>query len=286
MNFNESAELLARYAKTIKKRSWYKDKKTNKIQSRTIRDILEYFNNECFAEDGGIYRNHNYKMTTYQQHWHEYLMEFEYVAFLTIKLPHVHQSGYIRTRHQSDAIKSYKHIIWEFQKTFVGRKHHCERNFFPFKGVLEHGKNDFWHVHIAIIASAEPISMIKRLLDTIDMIKQRFGFFGTVLDLSPVYDKEGLCAYMVKEIKEKDSHIGTNYIKDEGSFIFDLKSFLNVKTNTCCDYRFNPLTALQMWILFAVYLKHNDLLSIPNPINKLKQPYHNRLAIYKRYDGR
>ena len=86
-NFFKNTETLTRHANTIKRRTWYKDATQDKISRRTVTDILDMFNNECYAEDQGIYRNHKYNMTPEQQAWYLDLVKSEYLALLTIKLP-------------------------------------------------------------------------------------------------------------------------------------------------------------------------------------------------------
>lgn len=270
-NFFKNTETLTRHANTIKRRTWYKDATQDKISRRSIADILDMFCNECYGEDQGIYRNHKYNMTPEQQAWYLDLIKSEYLALLSIKLPHVNQSGYRRTKNQQEAKEMYRNIIRTIERKFTSSEHNWKRNPLPFIGVFEHGKSGFWHVHLAIKHCGEPMYVLRRLIKAIDEAREYFGFFQTVINLRYIYDKEGVCAYMVKELNKNTNNPNVRYIHDEGAYLFCLKTwFGNNVQEKIYPYTPSSLSTLKLWVGFGVILKRNNCLNIPNPINKLR----------------
>lgn len=221
MKFDYLEIINAIFSKTIKRRSWYKIKQNNnfKLCHRTLEDIVQTFTNECDDELKGLYRNHKKKLTDDQIAWKEYLLKTEYSFFLTIKLPNTTQDGYIRTRNRTESVAMYKKLVTELEKYFTNKKH-FERNPFLFTGVLEKGKSGFWHIHLAIPRCNDDLYIGVRLCWSIAQLINKHKFYKTVIDLRTVYDQEGLCAYMVKELKTPP-----NSEKDEGTGIFYTKTW-------------------------------------------------------------
>ena len=268
--FFKDTETLTRSANTIKRRKWYKDTTQDKISHRTVADIFDLFNNECYAENQGIYRNHKYNMSIEQQAWYLDLVKFEYLALLTIKLPHINQSGYRRTKNQKAAKEMYLRIIKEIEIQFTSSRHHWHRNPLPLIGVFERGKNGFWHVHLLIKHCGEPMDVLRQLIKAIGDVREYFGFFSTVINLRYIYDKEGVCAYMVKELNKHTNNPNTLYIQDEGAYLFCLKTWFRKVKEKIYPYTPSSLQTLKLWVGFGAILKRNNSLNIPNPINKLR----------------
>ena len=279
--FFKDTETLTRSANTIKRRKWYKDTTQDKISHRTVADIFDLFNNECYAEDQGIYRNHKYSMTPEQQAWYLDLIKSEYLALLSIKLPHVNQSGYKRTKNQQAAKEMYRNIIRKIEKKFTCSEHNWKRNPLPFVGVFERGKSGFWHIHLLIKHCGEPMDVLRQLIKAIDEVGEYFGFFSTVINLRYIYDKEGVCAYMVKELNKHTNNPNTRYIQDEGAYLFCLKTWFGKVKEKICPYTPSSLSKLKLWVGVGAILKRSKELTIPNPINKLKNPRYSRLSIYQ-----
>lgn len=212
--------------KTIKRRTWYVEKRGLKIRRRcrSIEEIFNKFGYEIDREEAGIYRSHKFTLDEYQNAWHQNLMKNDYAFFITIKLPRCTQSGFRRTKDRSKAIELYKKLIKELECLVISKTNHWTRKAFPFVGVLEKGKGGFYHVHLAIISTDFDNAMAAKLCESIEQIINKYRFYKTVIDIEPVYDKEGLCAYMVKELKD------TNILMyDEGPEIFNLQTWFNVK---------------------------------------------------------
>lgn len=269
-NFFKNTETLTRHANTIKRRTWYKDATQDKISRRSIADILDMFCNEAYAEDQGIYRNHKYNMTPEQQAWYLDLVKSEYLALLTIKLPHINQSGYRRTKNQQEAKEMYRNIIRTIERKFTSSEHNWKRNPLPFVGVFERGKSGFWHVHLLIKHCGEPMNVLNQLIRSIDEAREHFGFFRTVINLRYIYDKEGVCAYLVKELNKNTNNPNSRYLKDEGTYLFCLKTWFGKVQEKIYPYTPSALSTLKLWVGFGVILKRNNNLNIPNPINKLR----------------
>ena len=87
--------------------------------------------------------------------------------------------------------------------------------------------------------------MIDQLCKSIAEITNKHGFYKTVIDLTAVHDLEGLCMYMVKELKENDL---------EGSEIFDLRHlFTGIKKDRYIVRM--SLKALKLLVKFGLWIK-------------------------------
>ena len=203
------------FSNTLKKRSWYRFKIGDQLFTypRCYQEVLDEFRNECDEELKGLYRNHKIGLTEEQEAWKKQLIQTKYSFFLTIKLPHTNQDGYRRTRIRTEALESYRKLIQELEEYFSGNN--WKRNPLQFTGVLEQGKAGFWHVHLAIPSSENDLYIADRLCGCITKLINKHNFYKTVIDLRAVHDQEGLCMYMVKELKKH---------QDEGSEIFDLRT--------------------------------------------------------------
>ena len=215
--------------KTIKRRTWYVEKCGLKLRRRwrAIEEIFTKFGYEINREEAGVYRNHKFKLDKYQQAWHQTLMKNDYAFFITIKLPRCTQSGFRRTKDRSKAIELYKKLIKELECLVISKTNHWTRKAFPFVGVLEKGKGGFYHVHLAIISTDCNNAMAAKLCESIKQIINKYRFYKTVIDIEPVYEKAGLCAYMLKEIRGAE-----DLMYDEGPEIFNLQTWFNVKKDT------------------------------------------------------
>lgn len=238
----------------------------------THKDVLELFD----TESEGVYRKHKYEMTKGQKSWYQQLIQSEYIALLTIKLPHEQKSGYIRTKNQYDAKNSYHKIIRHIEMAFAGSKHHWKRNPLCFIGVFEHGKEDYWHVHLAIKPCDTPVNMLVRLINSVKTVRKHFGFSDNVINLKFVHDKKGICAYLVKELKTGTNSRYVRYIKDEGAYLFNLQTWFDAADKNKYPYTPDSFTLLKLWIGLGAILKRNKELIIANPINKLKNPRYGR----------
>lgn len=228
MKFDYLEIINAMFSKTIKRRSWYKIKQDNTFNlcNKTLEDIVQNFTNKYDDELQGLYRNHTKNLTDGQSAWKKQLMETEYSFFLTIKLPNSNKDGYIRTRNRTKAAYMYKKLVKELEIYFTGHKH-FERNPLHFAIALEKGKSGFWHIHLAIPRSKDDLYIGVRLCWSIAQLINKHKFYKTVVDLRTVYDQEGLCIYMVKELS-----LPTNSENDEGPGIFYPKVlFPGIKKN-------------------------------------------------------
>lgn len=266
MKFDYLEIINAMFSKTIKRRSWYKIKQDNtfKLCHRTLEYIVQNFTNECDDELKGLYRNHKKKLTDEQIAWKERLMETEYSFFLTIKLPNTNQDGYIRTKNRTESVSMYKKLVIELEKYFTNQKH-FERNPFFFTGLLEKGESGFWHIHLAIPRSKDDLYIGARLCWSIAQLINKHKFYKTVIDLRTVYDQEGLCIYMVKELTTP-----TNSEKDEGPGIFYTKTwFTGIKRD---HYIIRNLSRpCKRFVRAGLKLMRNLAFNILKPIRYIKQ---------------
>ena len=258
------------FSNTLKKRSWFRYKIGDQVFAcrRYYEEVLDEFRDECDEELKGLYRNHKIKLTKEQEAWKKHLMRTRYSFFLTIKLPHINQDGYRRTRNRTEALKLYRKLIQELEWYLGGNN--WKRNPLHFAGVLEHGKAGFWHIHLAIPGSDNDLYVANRLCSCITWIVKKHNFYKTVIDLRAVYDQEGVCIYMVKELKKH---------QDEGSEIFYLRDlFKGIKKDRYIVRM--SLKALRLLVKCGLLLKHFWTFNIVNPIRhvkkKLFQKRHNR----------
>lgn len=267
-------------SKTIKKRSFYVEEKGLKIRirHRSLEEIVSKYTNEVNEELDGFYRTHRfeYKDEDPRKYWLDKLMQDDYSFLFSIKFPHISQSGFRRTKNRKNAKDSYRILVKEIIQSVINRINHWERNSLQFIGVLEHGDSWFWHVHMLIKQTNNDEYIGYKLCEAISDITKKYQFYNTVFDLRAVYDKKGICAYMVKEltnkIEDEDGHV------NEGSELFTMKTWFGAKQmdNFVVDYfkmNINYLDIHQLLYIipFAALLKHQGKLFYPNPINKLKK---------------
>ena len=273
--------LKSEFSRVIKRRTWYVEKHGLQIRRRwrSLDEIISKFTREADEEMEGFYRNHNIKLDDYQKAWLEKLMKKEYSFFLTIKLPWCRQSDFCRTQNKKEAIKLYKRLIKELMCIVTAKDNHCFRNPLQFEGCLEHGKSEkkWWHVHIAIQKTNNDEYIAYRLCEAISELVNKYNFFKTVFDLRCVYDKEGLCTYMVKELRKPTEYDDISY-RDEDSELFTMQTWFGTKklTNYKVNYfnmkiNYLDIRQLQYVIGLAVRFKILGLLFWPNPVNKLKK---------------
>jgi len=249
------------FSNTLKRRSWYRFKIGDQLVTypRCYKEVIDEFRNECEEELKGLYRNHEIKLTKHQEAWKKHLMKTKYSFFLTIKLPHTNQDGYRRTRIRKEALESYKKLIQELEEYFAGNN--WKRNPLQFTGVLEKGKAGFWHIHLAIPCSDNDLYIADRLCESITKMTNKHNFYKTVIDLRAVHDQEGLCIYMVKELKKR---------QDEGSEIFYLRNLFKGIKKDCYIVRMS-LKALTLLVKCGLLLKHFWTFNIVNPIRHVKK---------------
>ena len=131
-NYAEMQEAIeSRYNKTINRHRWTN---LDNIKLSTSEIVAKYIS-ECDEEDAGIYRNHTFNLTSYQKHWHSWLMQKEYKYMITIKLPHYEIDGFKRTTNQKKAIEQLRKLIREIEQAYTGHKH-FERDAFDFNLVF------------------------------------------------------------------------------------------------------------------------------------------------------
>lgn len=233
------------FSNTLKTRSWYRFKTGDQIHTcrRYYDEVLDEFRSECNEELKGLYRNHEIKLTKEQEAWKKHLMKTEYSFFLTIKLPHTNQDGYKRTRIRTDALELYRKLIQELEEYFSGNN--WKRNPLQFTGVLEKGKAGFWHIHLAIPSSENDLYIADRLCESITKLTNKHNFYKTVIDLRAVHDQEGLCMYMVKELRNDNL---------EGSEVFYLRGlFKGIKKDRYIVRM--SLKALKLLVRLVLWIK-------------------------------
>lgn len=262
----EAYEAMAtRYEKTINKHLYQPE---NKGMSKL--DIVAKYIAECDEEDEGIYRNHKFKLTAYQEWMKNWLMQHEYKYMITIKLPHRRIGKYLRTWNHTEARNQLRDLTKQIEQAYTGHNHY-ERDGFGFNAVFERGSSKFWHLHIAVVANTLKYeTYYNRMQEAIDRVLQDTGLFQTCIKLSAVYDQEGLCMYMVKELVDFD--------EDDVSYLSDMWDMFRVGAKTQKPVFLNPmLHRLKRMVYAATKSKNKKSLFIPNPINKLyrikkKQP--------------
>lgn len=249
------------FGNTLKKRSWFRYKIGDQVFTcrRYYKEVLDEFRNECDEELKGLYRNHKIKPTKEQEAWKKHLMKTKYSFFLTIKLPHTNQDGYRRTRNRTEALESYRKLIQELEEYFSGNN--WKRNPLQFTGVIEKGKAGFWHIHLAIPSSENDLYIADRLCKCITKLINKHNFYKTVIDLGAVYDQEGLCLYMVKELRKH---------QDEGSEIFYLRNLFKGIKKEHYIVRMS-LKALTLLVRFGLRIKHFWTFNIINPTKHVKK---------------
>lgn len=262
----ETIEALnSRYNKTINRHRY--DNLDN-IKLSTSEIIAKYIS-ECDEEDAGIYRNHTFNLTSYQKHWHSWLMQKEYKYMITIKLPHYEIDGFKRTTNQKKAIEQLRKLIREIEQAYTNHKH-WERDAFDFNLVFEHGKSGFWHTHLVVVANTmNHEAYYNKLQEAINVVLNNHKLFKTCIELTYVYDQEGLCIYLTKELKEQktDDDLKNNY-----SYLSSLSNLFHVNIKEKKQYKpNNELNKMLKLISAALDSKRKHILFIPNPINKLKR---------------
>lgn len=216
---NEALE--SRYNKTLDGHRWTSLENI----SSSLTDLICKYISECEKEDEGVYRNHIFKLTPYQRQWKDWLMKKEYKYMITIKLPHRTISGFKRTKKQSIAVEQLRKLIRDIEKAYTGHKH-WENDGFDFKLVFEHGKAGYWHAHLVVVANTMNYeTYYNRLEYAIRVVLQKYQLFKTCIKLTYVYEQEGLCMYLVKELENPDN----NHLEKEYSYVSDLCNLFHIK---------------------------------------------------------
>ena len=261
----ETIEALnSRYNKTINRHRY------NNLDNirLSVSEIIAKYISECDEEDAGIYRNHTFNLTSYQRHWHSWLMQKEYKYMITIKLPHYEIDGFKRTTNQQKAIEQLRRLIREIEQAYTNHKH-WERDAFDFNLVFEHGKSGFWHTHLVVVANTMNYeTYYNKLQEAINSVLNKHKLFKTCIELTYVYDQEGLCIYLTKELKEQKTD---DNLKNNCSYLSSLSDLfhVNIKEKNQSKPN-NELSKMLNLISAALDSKRKHLLFIPNPINKLK----------------
>ena len=253
--------LSSRYSKTIKQYRW-----TSLENIRlSIAEFIGKYISECDKEDAGVYRNHKFYLTEYQEYWLKYLMEKEYKYMITIKLPHYEIDGFKRTKNQEAAVEQIRKLIREIEREYTGHKH-WERDCFDFRVVFEHGISGFHHCHLVVVADTMNYeTTYNRLQKSIDSVLQKHKLFKTCIELTYVYDQIGLCMYLVKELENTDN----NHLEKEYSYLSDLYGLFHIKIKDKQVKLNNPLCKIIKLISAAFKTKEEKSLITPNPINKI-----------------
>ena len=248
-------------SETFKRRTWFKTKAGDQmlICHRTYKEILDEFPDECEEELKGLYRNHQIELSEYQEAWKDKLNETQYSFFLSIKLPHTNKDGFIRTRNKTESMRMLKIIIQDLLTYYGGNN--WRRNPPQWVMVQEHGKSGFWHIHIAIPTSENDVYVAQQLCRAVTQVINKHQFYKTTIDLRYVHDNEGLCIYMVKELRQKEA---------EGSEIFYLYNlFKGIKKNRYIVKL--SLRALRLLIRAGLWIKQASKFNILNPIKYIKK---------------
>lgn len=253
--------LKSRYHNTIKRYRW-----TSFENIRlSIAEFIGKYISECDKEDKGVYRNHKFHLTAYQETWLRWLMEKQYKYMITIKLPHYTIDGFKRTKNQSEAIEQIRQLIMEIEQAYTGHKH-WERDGFDFRIAFEHGEAVFWHGHLVVVANTMNYeTTYNKLQKAIDSVLQQHKLFKTCIELTYVYEQIGLCMYLVKELENPDN----NHLKKEYSYLSDLSALFHIKVKNKQAKLNNTLGKIIKLISAAFKTKEEKSLVISNHVNKL-----------------
>lgn len=254
----------SRYEKTINRHRY---SNIDNLRLSVFDMVLKYLD-ECDEEDKGIYRNHKFVLTDYQKQWKDRLMQKEYKYMITIKLPHREINGYKRTKNQEEAKKHYRDLIRQIERAYTGHSH-WEYDGFDFNLAFEQGEAGYMHVHLAVVSNTMAHeTYYNRLQCAINQVLEKTGLFNTCIKLTYVYDQEGLCTYLVKELESPDN----NHLKKEYSDLASLRDWFHVegKNTKPMKVSFRESGLFKM-LSAAVKLKVGNLLSVPNPINKIQK---------------
>lgn len=255
----ETIEALAsRYHNTINRHRW---ESFENIRLPLHELILKYIS-ECDKEDKGVYRNHKFYLTAYQKRWKDWLMQKEYKYMITIKLPHYERNGFKRTKNQDEAVKQIRKLIRDIERAYTGH-YHFEKDAFDFNCVFEHGESGFWHCHLVVVSNTMNYeTYYNRLEEATKKVFCKYPeLFKTCIELTYVYDQEGLCMYLVKELEDVDN----NNLNKRYSYVSSLYNLFHIKVK----YKQSKLCELLKSVLVAAKSKHKKSLVIPNPINKI-----------------
>lgn len=247
--------LRTRYSKTINRHIF-------ENATLQLHEFIYKYIEECDLEDMGLYRNHKFELTPYQEQFKNQLMEKQYKYMITIKLPPYQIGCFKQTMNQKEAREQYRILIREIEQAYTGHSH-FEKGGFDFNNVFEHGQSGFWHTHLAIVADTlRAETQDNELQEAINQVLQNNNLPIDCIKLSYVYDQEGLCMYLVKELKAPPRYTPP---KTQESYISNLYELFKVKIR----HRNYHLVKLLKMVLEAVKLKIKKLLFRPNPINKL-----------------
>lgn len=257
--------LVSRYEKTINRHRYT----SNENRRLSVYELMSKYIDECDSEDMGIYRNHKFKLTWYQEQWKEWLMQKEYKYMITIKLPHREINGFKRTKNQEAAKIQLRKLIRQIEREYTGHNH-WEKDAFDFNLVFEHGDSGFWHVHIAVVSNTLNYeTYYNRLQMAIDKVLQKTGLFNTCIHLSYIYDQEGLCYYLVKELEGADN----NNLQKDYSHLASLRDWFHIDIDNVAVSDVKDSEWVKT-LYNAVKMKSKNSLFIPNPINKLSKSSH------------
>ena len=247
--------LRTRYSKTINRHIF-------ENATLQLHEFIYKYIEECDLEDMGLYRNHKFELTPYQEQFKNQLMEKQYKYMITIKLPPYQIGCFKQTMNQKEARELYRILIREIEQAYTGRSH-FEKGGFDFNNVFEHGKSGFIHTHLAIVADTlRAETQDNELQEAINQVLRNNNLPFDCIKLSYVYDQEGLCMYLVKELKEHPKYTPET---SQESYISNLYELFKVKIR----HRNYHLVKLLKMVLEAAKLKIKKLLFRPNPINKL-----------------
>lgn len=259
----ETHEALAsRYHNTINRHRW---ESFENYRLSTVEMIQKYIS-ECDKEDAGVYRNHKFRLTPYQKRWKDWLMQKEYKYMITIKLPHYERNGFKRTKNQDEAVKQIRKLIRDIERAYTGH-YHFEKDAFDFSCAIEHGISGFHHCHLVVVANTMNYeTYYNRLEEAIKKVFCKYPeLFKTCIELTYVYDQEGLAEYLVKELEDVDN----NHLKQWYSYVSDLYNLFHIKVKYKQSKLNTKLSKVIKMISAAFKTKEEKSLVIPNPINKL-----------------
>lgn len=272
---------IVKHRKTIHDNKWSYDYFCWKWQYHSPEEILNdpIYEKQLEYEDKGRYRTNEIKLKDEGQiELKQQFMELNIKAVLCLKLPSKSYCKMARVKTEYNALQKYRRVIREIQRAYLGCSHWEKHPAFDFVLIHEHGKENIWHCHIGIIPPEDidiDLFMYKLYL-ACKKVNEKYGFGKKVIYLEPVFAKEGICTYLVKEFKQKEQ---TDHNCTQLSMYYTMETLFHVsfekkpkeseaerKERQRKRGKFKELIGM---IKTAFDKKKKGILNIPNPLNKL-----------------
>ena len=226
----------------------------------------------------GLFRNHKIELTPYQRCFYEELRQKEYKYMITIKLPEYKINGFQQTKNRDEAREQIRILIRDVEKAYTGHKK-WEVDGFDCAYAMERGDSHFWHIHFAVITDTLKYEQNPdNLQNAINKVLEKHELPEKCIDLTTVYDQDGLCMYLVKELHDIPRYkpLKTQYSYTHPS-LFDL-FHVSIKTEFACELK--PVNPLAKFVSKTVKISKKILFFIPKLIKKI---YKNKLKQSKRF---